>query len=120
MSNLVLNLMAIVFTMSMNLNPIVIDKLTDKELAIMPEESGIAVFLDAPTRYNFLCTDQSRGEVLSATLTNDGALRLTYSSFWPDGTLTNCICCLRMPTMLVLPNKQRHPWQPHKRRPIRT
>jgi len=85
MSALILNLIALSLAASMNINDLGIDRLADQGLEIIQEDRGINVFLSDPTRYNFLCTDESRGDVLSASLTNEGTLRLTYSSFWPDG-----------------------------------
>lgn len=85
MSSLILYLMAITITASMNLSDFTVKNPIDKGPEITLEKQGIAIFLKDPSRYNFLCTNESRGEVLSASLRNDGTLHLTYSSFWSDG-----------------------------------
>lgn len=47
--------------------------------------AGFELFLKSPNQYNFLCTATSKGEVISATFTEDGSLAIQYTSFWEDG-----------------------------------
>ncbi len=47
--------------------------------------SGVDLFLKNPTDYNFICTSTSKGEVLSASLSENGAMIIEYASFWDDG-----------------------------------
>ncbi len=49
------------------------------------KDEGIAAFLHDPTRYNFLCTAESTGEVLSASWSENGNLCIAYKSLWSDG-----------------------------------
>lgn len=46
---------------------------------------GVDLFLKAPTSYNFLCTSNSNGEVLSATMSEGGEMIVEYASYWYDG-----------------------------------
>lgn len=47
--------------------------------------SGVDLFLKNPTHYNFICTSTSKGEVLSASMSDNGNMTIEYASFWDDG-----------------------------------
>ena len=45
-------------------------------------KSYVQAFLDNPTNYTFECTPTSKGEVLGATLSDDGEMTIRYQSMW--------------------------------------
>ena len=71
--------------MSMSLTDFKLSEWTAYRSGKAPVAAGISKFLKNPTRYNFICSKESTGEVLSASLNKTGELQIVYKSFWPDG-----------------------------------
>ncbi len=47
--------------------------------------SGVDLFLENPANYSFICTPTSKGDVISAYLSDNGKMVIHYASFWDDG-----------------------------------
>lgn len=53
--------------------------------SVVKEKQGVNTFLKQPSKYNFLCTETSKGEVIDASLSESGKMVIEYASFWEDG-----------------------------------
>jgi len=83
MLKIALGAVFIVGLSSANLNPKTLKK--SKMNQFKKEYSNVGVFLKNPTKYSFTCSETSKGEVLSAQLSFNGDMTITYRSIWDDG-----------------------------------